>query len=208
MILLDWMRHTIVDLRPYVPPFLYKQDKENDTLLQTLSEEHEAVRLGELDIQNQISPQTVTSEIQKYEDMFAITPLADDSDAIRKNRILQRYRNKNSSTLAFMLALVNQYGYGEIEEHNDKYYFIVNVDSGRKEVQTYLKEQIELYKPAHLGMIYNVITKLQKSIRVGGANGIVHTYITIPLPKRNDTLQKSIHTGGKILFCRVEYIKE
>ncbi len=157
MIILDWMRREIVDLRRYVPPFLYRHDKENDTLLQTLIEEHETVRLGELDVQNQLSPQTAP-HLEIYERMLGITPLLEDTEAVRRRRILLKYRYHISSTVAFMTALVSQYGTGSIEEHNDEYYFVADIGAEQADQLKYIKEQIELYKPAHLG--YKPVLKI------------------------------------------------
>lgn len=151
--ILDWMRQVTVDLCRYLPDFLYRKDSKNRSLLQVLANEHNTIRVDELNLIKQLYPDTATDEIEQFEDMLGMGVPDTDDVIVRQNRIVQRYQNKDMSTLSFMTDLVNRFGAAYIVEYNNLYIFNVYTTCRDSEKIRSMLKLLSIYKPAHIGII-------------------------------------------------------
>lgn len=146
----NFLRIDPVDLARYLPAFLEKDPVFQHTLA-ALSSEHETQRLQLMDVTKQFFVKTATWGIPDWETFLGLQYNADDSPEKRKNRILIALKGPQTTTLERITDIVNAYGTGNVEEHNDKYYFIVFTTQTDEASLKEMRETIETYKPAHLG---------------------------------------------------------
>jgi hypothetical protein len=146
----DWMRQNTVDVTKYLPEFL-QSDPNFKAVADACSLEHENIRVGLQDIFNQFFINTATWGLSMYESVLDLTPAADEIIEYRRKQILVRLSGLGMSTVAFLTKIINTYGSGYIQEYNDHYYFnVYTVTQDAVAVQK-MKEDINTYKPAHLG---------------------------------------------------------
>lgn len=146
----NFLRIDPVDLARYLPAFLEKDPAFQHALL-ALSSEHETQRLQLIDVTKQFFVKTATWGIPDWETFLGLQYNADDTLEKRKNRILIALKGPQTTTLERVTDIVNAYGTGNVEEHNDKYYFIVFTTRTDEASLKEMRETIETYKPAHLG---------------------------------------------------------
>lgn len=146
----NFLRIDPVDLARYLPAFLEKDPAFQHALL-ALSSEHETQRLQLMDVTKQFFVKTATWGIPDWETFLGLQYNADDILEKRKNRILIALKGPQTTTLERVTDIVNAYGTGNVEEHNDKYYFIVFTTRTDEASLKEMRETIETYKPAHLG---------------------------------------------------------
>lgn len=146
----NFLRIDPVDLARYLPAFLEKDPAFQHALL-ALSSEHETQRLQLMDVTKQFFVKTATWGIPDWETFLGLQYNADDTLEKRKNRILIALKGPQTTTLERVTDIVNAYGTGNVEEHNDKYYFIVFTTRTDEASLKEMRETIETYKPAHLG---------------------------------------------------------
>ena len=58
-----------------------------------------------------------------WERVLDLHPSPEDTYEQRRKKVLVKLQGTQTSTVSFLGKVVNAYGYGYIEEHNDKYYF-------------------------------------------------------------------------------------
>lgn len=196
---MSWLRDRSVDLLEYLPAFL-ASDTEFSTLSDTLSEEHERIRL---DVHSLLDELFVTTEtdygLSLWESVLELSSAAGATVDERRRNVMLRLQSKSVSTLAFMTALAKRYiagGDTSIVEQNADYIFQI-VTSGSVVDSKGLLDALELYKPAHLG--YKILLKYLVDMSdedrlyyglVDLKNG--KKYIHIPHPERFD---KTIYAG-------------
>ena len=146
----DWMRQNTVDITKYLPEFL-QSDKNFKAVATACSMEHESIRTALQDIFDQFYVNTATWGLSLWENVLGLVPTADETIEYRRKQILIRLQGFQTSTLAFLTQIVNTYGSGYIEENNDKYFFNIYAACNDKAALAKMKEDISVYKPAHLG---------------------------------------------------------
>lgn len=148
----EWMRQYPIDVLSYLPRFLSK-DPMFHKAADTCSTEHNRLRLALQDFADNLFVHTATWAIPLYEHFLGIEPEAEDTDDIRRQRILFKLQHVDVSTEAFMNSIINLYSVGHIEEVNEEYYFRVYCILNDEDDATLQKliTQIDIYKPAHLG---------------------------------------------------------
>ncbi len=146
----NFLRIDPVDLARYLPAFLEKDSAFQHTMT-ALSSEHETQRLQLMDVTKQFFVKTATWGIPDWETFLGLQYNADDTLEKRKNRILIALKGPQTTTLERVTDIVNAYGTGNVEEHNDKYYFIVFTTRTDEASLKEMRETIETYKPVHLG---------------------------------------------------------
>lgn len=178
---MSWLRNKQVDLLEYLPAFL-QSDVEFKTLTDTLSREHERIRVGVADLLNQVNIETATWHLSDWESLLGLTVRPNDTYEQRRNRIILRLNYKAAATKPFMEALADRYiknGSATLYEDNEHYTFNfkVNADDIDKVVIDVkgLHEGVDLYKPAHLG--YGIIILPKKQFGLNAAGRLIRTVI-------------------------------
>lgn len=146
----NFLRVVPVDLARYLPLFLEKDPTFSKTL-KALSTEHEKQRLQLVDVTKQFFVTTATWGLPDWENFLDLHPDSIDSDEKRRARIIIALRGSQTTTLSRVQDIVNAYGKGYVEEHNDKYFFIIYTSTTDKTSLEEMQKKIEIYKPAHLG---------------------------------------------------------
>lgn len=143
------MRQDSIDISKYLPEFLQK-DGNFKAVTNVSSTEHERIRTELQDVFNQFFVSTATWGIALWERVLGLTPAANEIIEYRRNQVLVKMRGTGISTKAVMEKIVNTYGSGYIIENNDKYNFAIYC-SADSTALIKMKDQIAIYKPAHLG---------------------------------------------------------
>ena len=146
----NFLRVIPVDLKRYLPQFL-EHDPTFAATLESLSKEHEKQRLTLMDITKQFFVKTATWGLSDWEEFLDLKPDAGDSDEKRRARILIALRGSQTTTITRVNDIIAAYGTGHVEEHNDKYFFIIYTSTTDKTSLEEMQKKIEIYKPAHLG---------------------------------------------------------
>lgn len=147
----EFIRKNQVDVSKYLPEFL-KNDGEFKAVCDVHSMEHERIRKLLPEVFAQFSPYTATWGLSLWEKVLELYPDPGSTDNYRRAQILARLKGLNTSTIDFMNTVINTYGRGYIEEHNDRYYFNVYVACNDNAALTMLKHDLVIYRPAHLGI--------------------------------------------------------
>lgn len=146
----NFLRVVPVDLARYLPLFLEKDPTFSKTL-KALSTEHEKQRLRLIDVTKQFFITTATWGLADWEEFLDLHPDPGDSDEKRRARVLIALRGSQTTTLSRVRDIINAYGNGYVEEHNDQYYFIIFTTRTDDASIAEMRNTIEIYKPAHLG---------------------------------------------------------
>lgn len=148
----EWMRQNSIDVLSYLPRFLSKDPIFHQTA-DTCSTEHNRLRLALQDFANNLFVNTATWAIPLYEHFLGLEPETEDTDDMRRQRILFKLQHVDVSTKEFMNSIINLYSVGHIEEVNEEYYFRVYCIMNDEDGATLQKliHQLDIYKPAHLG---------------------------------------------------------
>ena len=145
------LRTETVDISRYLPAFLMK-DGNFKAVCDACSWEHEKIRQVILDVLDQFFIHTATWGLAMWERVLNIHPRPTESYDYRRKKILAKIQGAQTSTIAMMEQIVNVYGYGYVEEHNDRYYFNIYTTTQNERELKEMEEQIMFYKPAHLGI--------------------------------------------------------
>ena len=146
----NFLRVIPVDLKRYLPQFL-EHDPTFAATLESLSKEHEKQRLTLMDITKQFFVKTATWGLSDWDEFLDLKPDAGDSDEKRRKSILVALQGAQTTTITRVNDIINAYGTGFVEEHNDQYFFIIYTSTTDKASLEEMKKKIEIYKPAHLG---------------------------------------------------------
>ena len=146
----DWMRQETVDISKYLPEFLQK-DGNFSAITSACSMEHEEIRTVLQDIFDQFFVETATWGLSMYERVWGLIPAADETYEYRRKQILIHMAGTSMSTVKFLTQIVNTYGSGYIKEYNNEYYFNIYAACNDPAALLKMKEDIGIYKPAHLG---------------------------------------------------------
>lgn len=148
----EWMRQSEVDVLDYLPKFLGK-DPMFKKAADTSSTEHNRLRLALQDLADNFFVNTATWALPLYESFLGIKRSEEDTDEFRRQRILFKLQHVDVSTMEFMNSIINLYSVGHIEEVNEEYYFKVYCIMNAEDTETLQKliDQLDIYKPAHLG---------------------------------------------------------
>ena len=128
----EWMRQSEVNVLDYLPRFLAK-DPMFKKAADTCSTEHNRLRLALQDLADNFFVNTATWALPLYESFLGIKRSEEDTD--------------------FLNSIINLYSVGHIEEVNEEYYFKVYCIMNDEDTETLQKliDQLDIYKPAHLG---------------------------------------------------------
>lgn len=145
------LRTQTVNISRYLPDFLQKDDNFR-AVCEACSWEHEKMRRAILNVLDQFFVGSATWGLEMWERVLNLHPAPTESYAFRRKKIIAKLQGSNTSTVALMNQIVNAYGFGYVEEHNDKYYFNIYTTCLIEADRRAMKEQILFYRPAHLGV--------------------------------------------------------
>lgn len=192
-----FLRNTPVDVLRYLPDFL-AEDKSFKHVQDGLSKEHEQLRLRLVKLADQLFIPTAGEEgISSWERVIGLIPRADEGLEARRRAVLLWLQSNQVSTVEFMRRLAARY-YPPgtdvtIKEHNSEYYF--ELEGSRMPIDCGgLFDALEMYKPAHLGMLISFVLNGGTNLYMGGILSDVLTsgISTAPLP---DEAHVPIYTG-------------
>lgn len=103
-----FMRASPVDVLRYLPKFLAR-DKTFKDLQDTLSREHENLRLKLIDIAKQFFVETATWGLKDWEDFLAITSAADADLELRRANVAAKLLGQSTMTIENTNRLINNY---------------------------------------------------------------------------------------------------
>ena len=144
----EFIRWKEVDILTYLPLFIAK-DSEFKAISDADSREHERIRL--LLIQDNI--QTATYALAKWEEFVGILT-RNDSLSDRRNRVIAKLNNSNSSTKEFLESVANNFVSDEstvITPRNESYTMELKFTKDMCEDINGLQQTIDEFKPAHIG---------------------------------------------------------
>lgn len=147
----DFIRKNKIAIEKYLPEFISK-DETLKAIMELDDKEHENIRAVLKEILDQFFIDTATWGIDIWEKILDIQSLSNENILYRRKQILNRLRGRKTSTVDIMTKIVNTYGAGYIVEHNDRYYFNIFVSCNDETAKKKLKEDILMFKPAHLGV--------------------------------------------------------
>lgn len=182
-----FLRNTPVDVLRYLPDFL-AEDKTFKAVQEGLSREHEKLRLRLDKLADQLFIPTAGEEgISSWERVIGLIPRADADLEARRRAVLLWLQSNQVSTVEFMRGLAARY-YPPgtdvtIKEHNSEYYF--ELEGSRMPIDCGgLFDALEMYKPAHLGMLISFVLNGGTNLYMGGILSDVLTsgISTAPLP--------------------------
>ena len=182
-----FLRNTPVDVLRYLPDFL-AEDKSFKHVQDGLSKEHEQLRLRLAKLADQLFIPTAGEEgISSWERVIGLIPRADADLEARRRAVLLWLQSNQVSTVEFMRRLAARY-YPPgtdvtIKEHNSEYYF--ELEGSRMPIDCGgLFDALEMYKPAHLGMLISFVLNGGTNLYMGGILSDVLTsgISTAPLP--------------------------
>ena len=148
----DFIRWKEVDILTYLPLFIAK-DLEFKAMSDADSREHERIRLLLIELLKQDNIQSATYALDKWEEFVGITT-KNDSLSNRRNRVIVKLNNSNSSTKAFLESVANNFVSDEstvITPKNESYTMELKFTKDMCEDINSLQQSIDEFKPAHIG---------------------------------------------------------
>lgn len=154
--MVDFIRDTNVDLRNYLPPYLFN-DHEFTAKLAAESAEHDNMRKTLIDICNQLFVSTATWGLDRWEKFLDIPTDYTQTYESRRQKILRKLQGSQTVTLEFLTKLVNLYvadGQAAVIDHPETYSTDFNIPLLDKENMDKMTRDVRTYIPAHIGQVY------------------------------------------------------
>ena len=170
--MVNFIRDTNVDLRNYLPPYLFK-DPEFTAKLAAESAEHDNMRKILMDICNQLFVSTATWGLDRWEKFLDIPTDYTQTYESRRQKILRKLQGSQTVTLEFLMKLVNLYvadGQAVVIDHPDTYRIEILYHGGQVLDYEGLQKAIRIYIPAHIG--YKLVTITNGCLGVHGAGTV------------------------------------
>lgn len=154
--MVDFIRDTNVDLRNYLPPYLFN-DPEFTAKLAAESAEHDNMRKTLIDICNQLFVSTATWGLDRWEKFLDIPTDYMQTYESRRQKILRKLQGSQTVTVGFIEKLINQYipdKNGTVTDHPETYSADFNTPLLDKENMAKMTRDVRIYIPAHIGQVY------------------------------------------------------
>lgn len=205
--ILELIRNRKVDLLEYLPEFLAKDARFKETA-DTLSREHERLRLEIADVARQLFVETATWGLDDWERVYGLTHNTDDTYALRRGRLKAKMMGAGTVTKELMNQLVNSVVPGKDAE------FIENVAPNvfRIDLQTAaaldeIRKIVNIYKPAHLTCILSHALKAEGILYIGGAvSEYTRTTIGMPGDFSITVDPRTVYCGGIVSVLHIQKI--
>lgn len=196
----DFIRWKEVDILAYLPLFIAK-DKEFKVLSDADSREHERIRLLLIELLKQDNIQTATYALDKWEAFVGIKA-KNNSLSDRKNRVIEKLNNANSSTKEFLETIANKFisdNSAAITSYNEKYMMDLSFTKDMCESIDDLHSAIEELKPAHIGYSLWEEQTVEQNLIITSLVGMQEeTVIGMSKALDNIEIEYSVHYGNAI----------
>lgn len=196
----DFIRWKEVDILAYLPLFIAK-DKEFKVLSDADSREHERIRLLLIELLKQDNIQTATYALDKWEAFVGIKA-KNNSLRDRKNRVIEKLNNANSSTKEFLETIANKFisdNSAAITSYNEKYMMDLSFTKDMCESIDDLHSTIEELKPAHIGYSLWEEQTVEQNLIITSLVGMQEeTVIGMSKALDNIEIEYSVHYGNAI----------
>lgn len=134
-------------------------------------------------------------EIIEYE--FGITPKSTDTLEARKQRLLARKRGMATTTPYVVKQICRAYvDKVNIIQHFEEYYFELQLENINRGFVNFLEDLIEIIeeiKPAHLGVIYELIETTISNLYIGSATWDAEIIIIYPWSPNNIEMTTNVY---------------
>lgn len=196
-----FIRQEKINIKRYLPEYLSKDDNFKATL-DSESLEHERLRAVIYAYLQEQFVRTASITLDRYEE-FVDEYHSDETDESRQGKIIAKYQGLATSTVDYLTNQAELFSGQDVivSEDNANYILNISVDSKAQNIDK-LTAFIEKYKPAHLGLTYDFITRLRSGIYVGGA-AVDHVYIENK-KTRSWEFAPPVNFAGGILEIKVE----
>lgn len=205
----ELLRTHKVDVMRYLPQFL-ANDASFKLTQDTLSTEHEKLRLTVIDIARQFFVETATWGLDDWERIYNIVPVNKLDLEDRRERLLQKIRGASTVTYTRMQDLIDS-----VVPTKDAR-LLENVAPGvfRIEMETIaavdeVRAIVDFYKPAHLTCIISHMFHAPASPQhIAGAVSECDTTL-IPFAKGGDieTEVRPLYFGGAVSVCTIDILE-
>ncbi len=181
-----------MQLKNYVPSFI-SGDKILSKVYEEQQKQIDSTNADIQDLINQCFVETATWGLDTWEKELGIQNNINYSCAIRRSRILAKLKGQGTTTIEAIKNICKSFVEDvEVIEHNDKYYFEIDLlsHSGFSNGFETLYSSVEEVKPSHLGVNYKLVAITQNDFYIGGVNlmgEIITTYPWTPTEIENNT---------------------
>ena len=195
----QFLRNTPVDLKRYLPKFLFR-DPTMFAVFETLSEEHERQRSVLRDAVSQLYIKTATWGLDDWEEFLGLEDNASDNLNSRRSEILLKLAGVESVTVPFLTQIVNLYvadAQASIIDYPQKYSLEVLYHGGQVTDYEKLRTAISTYIPAHIG--YKLVTITNGNLEYHGAGTVQcyrHNTIDMTVSYHNSVQDSARHIAG------------
>lgn len=200
--MVNFIRDTNVDLRNYLPPYLFK-DPEFTAKLAAESAEHDNMRKILMDICNQLFVSTATWGLDRWEKFLDIPTDYTQTYESRRQKILRKLQGSQTVTLEFLTKLVNLYvadGQAVVIDHPDTYSIEILHHGGQVLDYDGLEDAINTYIPAHIGHTLLTYTKGRIAVYAAGIIRNCKTMrIGMTLQPNNQILPTTLYAAGTVI---------
>lgn len=197
-----FLRNTPVELRRYLPTFLFHDATFSDTL-GTLSHEHEIQRLTLTDAAQQAFVKTATWGLDDWEEFVGLEHESADTLQTRRNKILMKLAGVDSVTVPFLTRLVNLYvadSQAVVIDHPETYSIEILHHGGQVLDYDGLEDAINTYIPAHIGHTLLTYTKGRLAVYTAGiVRNCKIMRIGMTLQPNNKISPTTLYTAGAII---------
>lgn len=180
--MVDFIRDTNVDLRNYLPPYLFN-DPEFTAKLAAESAEHDNMRKTLIDICNQLFVSTATWGLDRWEKFLDIPTDYTQTYESRRQKILRKLQGSQTVTVGFLEKLINQYipdKSGTVTDHPETYSADFNTPLLDKENMAKMTRDVRTYIPAHIGQVYKAHTDTDVENHIAMLKSTVKTIDVYP----------------------------
>lgn len=200
--MVNFIRDTNVDLRNYLPPYLFK-DPEFTAKLAAESAEHDNMRKILMDICNQLFVSTATWGLDRWEKFLDIPTDYTQTYESRRQKILRKLQGSQTVTLEFLTKLVNLYvadGQAVVIDHPDTYSIEILHHGGQVLDYDGLEDAINTHIPAHIGHTLLTYTKGRIAVYAAGIIRNCKTMrIGMTLQPNNQILPTTLYAAGTVI---------
>lgn len=203
----NWMRQGAIDVMRYLPEYLKKEPRFKATA-DTCSEEHNRLRVALQDLADNFFVKSATWALPLFESFLALTPKDEDTEEIRRKRILLALQGTETSTVKRMNYIVNTFSKGHVEEHNENYYFLICALFMDESHFRALMDTLETYKPAHLGIVMKLSGIIEQNLHLGIGNRIAHHIVIYPQTLQRESAETQVFVAVTATFTEEINLEE
>lgn len=136
-------------MKDYLPDY-YRESPQMDAIMEAEGAKLEVLASDTKDVKDQLTIQTATWEILRYEEIYAVVPEANDTIEARRNRLLSRLRLRSPTTKKEFIRFLAPFAdHVDIVEHFSEY-LVEFIFTGKKTSFRAIDKALRPAMPAHL----------------------------------------------------------